>query len=296
MKEPEMLKEAFGTGATVEAAKEAAMLLLDAPADIDVQFEIVDMPAKKTFGFFGGNPAKVRVFYEEIEEEVPEEEKAQKYLRGILSGMGLEGFKITAIPRERGTEYNIEGQDIGIIIGRRGETLDAIQYLTGLVANRNRSEYTRVTLNIGNYREKREGTLQGLAKKVAQQVIRNGRSSTLEPMNPYERRIIHTQIQGMRGVTSWSVGDEPTRCVVVGVERHASSSGKHYNRDDSRGDRKPGGYSGQKRYDRDRRDNRDNRDNRDRDRERPVKTPSREPRSDAGATAKYGKVTSKRYD
>lgn len=109
------------------------------------------------------------------------------------------------------------GEDYGIVIGRRGETLDAIQYLTRLVANKQKTEgeYSRISINVGNYREKRKSTLASLAKKNAERVLKYGRNFTFEPMNPYERRIIHTTIQEIEGVTSHSVGNDDERRVVI---------------------------------------------------------------------------------
>lgn len=109
----------------------------------------------------------------------------------------------------------LTGDGLGVLIGRRGETLDALQYLSGLVANRMEGEYFRITIDSGNYREKRERTLELLAKKLSSQVLKNGRSMTLEPMNPYERRIIHATVQNIDGVSSSSIGEEPNRRVVI---------------------------------------------------------------------------------
>ena len=109
----------------------------------------------------------------------------------------------------------LSGDDMGFIIGRRGDTLDALQYLTGLVANRVDNAYYRVTIDIGNYREKREQALIGLAKKVAGQAARTGRRTSLEPMNPYERRIIHIALRDDDRVETVSEGEGPSRHVVV---------------------------------------------------------------------------------
>lgn len=112
---------------------------------------------------------------------------------------------------------DLQGDGLGAIIGHRGETLDALQFLAGLAAN-NGGGYYKVSLNIGNYREKREDTLTNLAKRIAQQVLKTGKCRTLEPMNPYERRIIHTAVQGIEGVTSASFDEGINRRVVIGLE------------------------------------------------------------------------------
>jgi len=106
-------------------------------------------------------------------------------------------------------------ENIGIVIGRRGETLDALQYLLGLVVNKSSEKFKRITLDVGNYREKREETLVKLAKRLADKVYKTRKSMTLEPMNPYERRIIHATLQNYKGVETYSVGDEPNRKVVI---------------------------------------------------------------------------------
>lgn len=130
--------------------------------------------------------------------------------------MGVPNPEIKIIEGEKGSTLEISGDNLGVIIGRRGETLDALQYLAGLVANRVDNSYYRITLNIGNYREKREQSLIGLAKKIARGAAKTGRKTSLEPMNPYERRIIHTAVQEVKGATSWSVGEEPYRHVIIG--------------------------------------------------------------------------------
>lgn len=141
-------------------------------------------------------------------------ERAVKYLNAVLCGLGCEDCKITVQTAENTAVINLEGEGLGVVIGRRGETLDALQYLTSLAAKSGEG-YFRVTLNIGNYREKREVTLRNLAKRMASQVIRTGRNRSLEPMNPYERRIIHTTVQSIEGVVSGSVGDGDRRHVVI---------------------------------------------------------------------------------
>lgn len=170
--------------------------------------------------------------------------KAANYIKTVLIGLGCENVTVKAAELDGGTYLQLDGDKLGVVIGRRGETLDALQYLTSLAANTGNGYY-KVTLNIGNYREKREKTLRELAKKVSAQVISSGRSRTLEPMNPYERRIIHTVIQDIEGVTSNSVGEGSGRRVVVSPEggerggrggdrRHGGRGGRG-----GRGDRRP---------------------------------------------------------
>ena len=294
-----MIKEAIGTGNTIDEAKEAALTELNAGETEDVQFEVISFPKKKTLGLFGGALAQVRAYVEvpdkkparrnapaarpegkrrdaaadnrsgekserTREKRAPEARKsaarpsgaaantesasiseipskteiavkpagipaedlnpdscaarAVAYLKTVLSGLGCEDLTFTVAELEDGAEITVNGDDYGVIIGRRGETLDALQYLASLASNKKGSGYYRVVLNVGNYREKREHTLEGVAKKTAAQVLRTGRSRSLEPMNPYERRIIHTTVQKIDGVVSSSVGGGSARRVVISPE------------------------------------------------------------------------------
>lgn len=143
--------------------------------------------------------------------------KAVSYLKSVLSGLGFENTDITVAQKENGALISLDGEGLGVVIGRRGETLEALQVLVSLAANKG-GGYYRVSLNIGDYREKREQALVALAGKVASQVLSSGRNRALEPMSPYERRIIHTAIQGIDGVESISVGEGENRRVVVHAE------------------------------------------------------------------------------
>ncbi len=215
-----MLREVIKEAETIEEAKIQAAVELEMPAG-ELRFEILQMPQKKRLGIFGGCPAQVRAYY-----EITPARRAAGYLREILVGMGAQNPQIIIREEENGCVLNLEGEDLGFIIGRRGETLDAIQYLTGLVANRVDNSYYRVTIDIGNYREKREQSLRGLARKIAGQATRTGRKTTLEPMNPYERRIIHTVVQEIKGASSWSIGSEPNRRVVIGPSEDNPMAGR----------------------------------------------------------------------
>lgn len=152
--------------------------------------------------------------------------------------MGAEKVEIEAFRLEDNEVlFEIDcGDDYGLVIGRRGETLDSIQYLTRLAANRKKDEgdFTRISLNVGNYREKRKHTLSELARKNCQKVLKYGRNVTFEPMNPYERRIIHTTVQEIEGVISYSVGTDAERRVVIslaeGVKPTHPSKGGYNNR------------------------------------------------------------------
>ena len=156
----------------------------------------------------------------ELSDEIPEAVKpkaelAVAYLTEVIKTMEVKDFTITPKMREDTLVLLIEGSDLGVVIGRRGETLDSLQVLTGLAANRGEGEYVRVNLDSGNFREKRTRTLEELAVKMAKNAVRTGRSTTLEPMNPYDRRIIHAAVAGVEGAASTSIGEEPNRRVVI---------------------------------------------------------------------------------
>ena len=207
--------------------------------------------------------------------------KAVDYLKNVLSKLGCENVDMKVAEQENGALIYLEGDGLGIIIGHRGETLDALQHLVSLSA-RTSEGYYKVTLNIGDYRERREDTLISLAHRVAEQVLKTGRGKALEPMNPYERRIIHTAVQDIEGVTSSSVGEGAGRRVVIIVEGGDVNEVRvdRYNR--SRGGR--GGHG----------DNRRGGMNRGRGRERrPSNTvataPTRAPKADSDVPL-YGKI------
>ena len=206
-----MIKEAICTGATIEEAREKALAELAAPEDIDVKIEVLEMPVKKTFGLFGGAPAKVRASYEESPAG-----KAIDYLKRVLEGMGIPDVTVKEICEDGHYRLDLDcGENHGAIIGRRGDTLDAIQYLGSLVLNNALDEHVRLSVDTENYREKRSESLERLARKMAMKVVKSHRSMTLEPMNPYERRIIHAALQDFNGVTTYSTGTEPGRRVVI---------------------------------------------------------------------------------
>lgn len=231
-----VIKEAIGIGDNeVDALNDAKKQLgLDENAEVD--FEVIQRAEKKKFGLFGGQPAKVRVTLKETPAE-----KAEQFLRDVLDNMKLESVVIEKKEIEGGIEFNLSGEDVGFVIGRRGETLDSLQYLTSLVANHSDNSYFKVTIDTGNYREKREKTLEILGRKLAFKAIKTGRKTSLEPMNPYERRIIHTSVQKVNGAISWSEGENANRHVVIGPDpkykRYQRNSNSGYNR--GRGGRRP---------------------------------------------------------
>ncbi len=162
--------------------------------------------------------------------------KAIAYLNAILKNLGCENIEVKAAVRENGALISLDGEGLGVIIGHRGETLDALQHLVSLAAN-NSGGYFKVTLNIGDYREKREQTLISLATRVASQVKSNSRNRALEPMSAYERRIIHTTVQAIDGVNSASVGEGKNRRVVIFPEGGTPNMPRRDDRNHRRNDR-----------------------------------------------------------
>ena len=228
----EIMKEA----ASVEEAKELIARELGVTEDA-VVYEVLQEPGKKVLGLFGGAVARVKGTVKQSAAQA-----AKAYLTDVLTGMGATDFTICVAEEDNGCVLTLDGENLGFIIGRRGDTLDALQYLTGLVANRVDNAYYRVTLDIGNYREKREQSLVALARRLGAQTARTGRRHSLEPMNPYERRIIHTAVQDMEGVISWSVGSDAARHVIIGPsEDNPNKNNAGEGRSRNRGNRGRGG-------------------------------------------------------
>ena len=224
----------------------------------------------------------------------PKAEAAVDYLTGVIRAMGVENFTVTPKMREDTLVLMIEGRNIGVVIGRRGETLNALQTLTGLAANqgerREDGAYVRVNLDSGHYREKRNRTLEELATKVALNAVRTGRSTTLEPMNPFDRRIIHAAVARVEGAVSTSVGNEPTRRVVISSANPRRST----DRDSRSGDRRSrsgsrGSSRGDRRYGDRRRDSRP-RDSRPAQQPEENTAPAKQPLKEAADQPLYGKI------
>ena len=167
----------------------------------------------------------------EVKEEVPvKEEKlaevlpetiatCETFLKDVLKTMGMEVTLSSKIDEDGALSINMDGENMGILIGKRGQTLDSLQYLTNRVANKMQDGYVRVKLDTENYRERRKETLENLAKNIAHKVKRTKKAVSLEPMNPYERRIIHSALQSDKYVSTHSEGEEPYRRVVITMNR-----------------------------------------------------------------------------
>ena len=157
---------------------------------------------------------------EKLAEVEPQTKEAcEKFLTDVLKTMGMEVTLTSEIDEDGSLSINMEGDNMGILIGKRGQTLDSLQYLTNRVANKMQDGYVRVKLDTENYRQRRKETLENLAKNIAHKVKRTKKAVSLEPMNPYERRIIHSALQGDKYVSTHSEGEEPYRRVVVTLNR-----------------------------------------------------------------------------
>ena len=203
---------------TQEEALTQALMKLEATSD-QIEYEVVDKGSTGLFGFIGSKPVVIRVRKKE-EEPADVVKEARDFTERLFRAMGEE-VNVDVQMNEEESEMNIEfsGPDMGLLIGKRGQTLDSIQYLISLVVNKKSESYIRVRVDTENYRERRKATLENLAKNIAFKVKKTRRSVYLEPMNPYERRIIHSALQNDPYVTTHSEGEEPMRKVVVTLKK-----------------------------------------------------------------------------
>ena len=186
-------------------------------ASDSLEYEVVE---EGSSGFLGFNAKPAVIKARVLVKEVNVEDKAKDFLKDVLASMNIPAtVEATYSEEEKTLEVVLNGEDMGVLIGKRGQTLDSLQYLVSLVVNKGTSEYIRVKVDTENYRERRKLTLENLAKNIAFKVKRTKRSVSLEPMNPYERRIIHSALQNDKYVTTHSEGEEPYRKVVVSLKK-----------------------------------------------------------------------------
>ena len=286
---------------TVQEALTQATIKLGLTSD-QVEYEVIEEEKSSLLGLFS-KPARIRVRKKQepgevvedstekaeavsadkdvvetadVKEEAPKKREVTRdistitvkpFLTELFDTMGVEvSIEENYNNEENQIEVDISGSQMGMLIGKRGQTLDALQYITSLVLNKGCDDYVKVKLDTENYRDRRKATIENLAKNVAKKVKASGRASTLEPMNPYERRIIHAALQDDKYVTTHSEGEEPHRKVVVTVnpefadelkEKNRNSRGGHgrggYNR--GRGGNRRGGYNRNRRpYNKDKQD------------------------------------------
>ena len=208
-----MKKEVITTAKTVEEAVEKAVAELGAPSADKIEYTVLEEP-KKGFLGIGATDAKISATY-----VCGGEAKALAFVEKLLADMNIEAT-VTLSDGENGEKrISIDGEGAAVLIGHHGDTLDSLQYLASLAANKRvngkKEEYTRITVDVEGYRAKREETLRALARKMAAKVLKYKKSVMLEPMNPYERRIIHSEIQNMEGVSTNSIGSENNRKIVI---------------------------------------------------------------------------------
>lgn len=313
-----MIRTQEATGKTVDEARAKACALLGVQADdMNVSYEVLEMPQKTGFLGLKTTPAKVRVSVElpdapaaapakqvepvaeqpvetaapvqetapvaeqtpaveepaaeqtaetaeeteEVEEPIVIEENAKvkaavDYLREVITLMGVENVTFSAVQKGEATIIRLDGEKLGALIGRRGETMESLSYLASLVANRLEGDYIKLGLDVAGYRDKRESDLTALAQRIGAKVRKTGRSFAMEPMNPYERRIIHSAISKMEGVRSESKGEGRDRRVVIYSTapdaQTENTYGERRGRGGNRNGRRPGGnrnggYRGERR-------------------------------------------------
>ena len=207
-----MLKEITTSAKTVELALEEALKTLGATAE-EVDYTVVEEPKKGLFGL-GACDAKISV----VMKETPAT-RAVEFVENLVKNMGLDAEVVVSEKDEEGVTVAINGEGLGVLIGRRGDVLDSIQYLATLAANLNKNGFYRVNVDVQGYREKRSETLRGVARRMSEKVLKYKRSFALEPMNAYERRIIHSECQNIEGVTTRSVGEGADRKIIISPEK-----------------------------------------------------------------------------
>lgn len=219
-----MRKEVVVSAKTVEEAVAKAVAELGAPDAQSIEYTVLEEPKKGLFGI-GAVPAKISASY-----TVGGEYQALEFLKKLVADMELD-LTVTLSDGDNDDKLiSIDGENAGVLIGHHGDTLDSLQYLANLAANKKQEgvkrEYVKITVDVEGYRAKREMTLRNLARRMADKVLKYKKSVMLEPMNPYERRIIHSEIQHIEGVSTNSIGSENNRKIVIYLEEKPGKKGK----------------------------------------------------------------------
>ena len=208
-----MRKETVVSAKTVEEAVAKAVAELGAPSAQDIEYTVLEEAKKGLFGI-GAAPAKISASY-----VVKGEYLALEFVQKLVANMGLDLTVTLSEGNNDDKLINIDGENAGVLIGHHGDTLDSLQYLANLAANKKedgvKREYVKITVDVEGYRAKREMTLRALARRMAEKVLKYKKSVMLEPMNPYERRIIHSEIQNIEGVSTNSIGSDNNRKIVI---------------------------------------------------------------------------------
>ena len=219
-----MRKEVVVSAKTVEEAVAKAVAELGAPDAQSIEYTVLEESKKGLFGI-GAVPAKISASY-----TVGGEYQALEFLKKLVADMELD-LTVTLSDGDNDDKLiSIDGENAGVLIGHHGDTLDSLQYLANLAANKKQEgvkrEYVKITVDVEGYRAKREMTLRNLARRMADKVLKYKKSVMLEPMNPYERRIIHSEIQHIEGVSTNSIGSENNRKIVIYLEEKPGKKGK----------------------------------------------------------------------
>jgi len=210
---------------TVDDAITDALVKLGTTSD-KIEYEVIE---KGSAGFLGFNskPAVIRV-----RKKYSMTESVKEFLDGVFNCMHMDvEVELEYDEEEETLDVELKGDDMGVLIGKRGQTLDSLQYLASLVANKESEKYIRVKMDTENYRKRRKTTLENLAKNIAYKVKRTRKPVTLEPMNPYERRIIHSALQNDKYVCTHSEGEEPYRKVVITLKDDVKENRRYRHRD-----------------------------------------------------------------
>ena len=220
-----MRKETVVSAKTIDEAVAKAVAELGAKSADDIEYTVLEEPKKGLFGI-GAVPAKISASY-----TIKGEYLALEFLTKLVADMELNLTVTLADGNNDDKVINIDGENAGVLIGHHGDTLDSLQYLANLAANKKeegvKREYVKITVDVEGYRAKREMTLRALARRMADKVLKYKKSVMLEPMNPYERRIIHSEIQHIEGVSTNSIGSENNRKIVIYLEEKQSKKGKN---------------------------------------------------------------------
>lgn len=225
---------------TVDEALTEALIKLETTSD-QIEYEVIEKESSGLLGLFS-KPARIRVCKKEDVQDI-----VRDFLNRLFENMNLNvEVEMNFDEEEKIIYVELKGDEMGVLIGKRGQTLDSIQYLTSLVANKNRDEYIKIKMDTENYRERRKETIENLAKNIAIKVKKTRRPATLEPMNPYERRLIHAALQDDKYVETYSEGEEPFRKVIVNISKEYASMPPRHNNNyhkkngyNGRGGRKP---------------------------------------------------------
>ncbi|MDF2501589.1 MAG: single-stranded nucleic acid binding protein [Anaerosporomusa subterranea] len=201
------------TGKTVEEALQAGLAELGLPPE-RVEVEVLEEASKGLFGLIGGKPARVRITVKKLYVA----DLARDFLDKVIKAMGID-VTIEMSKRDEGVFFSLRGENLGMLIGKHGQTLDALQYLTNLAAHRDADDKARVIIDVEDYRKRRAEALTSLAQRIASQVKRRGERVVLEPMTPNERKVIHMALQDDPRISTYSDGEEPYRKVIIALKR-----------------------------------------------------------------------------